>query len=94
MSELNDRMTAILGPNWRTTVTGASNALLSLAGTGAVLTAVLGDKYKVMAAVIAFILAALSAIAKILNALTAADATTVIAQIKTATGTGDGTTKP
>ena len=74
MSALNDMMIKILGANWRTSVTGISNALLSIGGGGGFMVALLSDKYKIAAAVVAFILCALSGIAKILMALATADA--------------------
>ena len=67
MSALNDMMTRILGANWKTTITGWATALFSFA---AVISVVMKEgRWAIVAS-------GLSAVAKVLNGLVAADAPT------------------
>ena len=70
MSALNDWMVAKFGPNWKTSVTGISNALLSIAGTAGVLTVAMADnpQDKTIVAALSLGCAVLSGVAKIFNA--------------------------
>lgn len=66
MSALNDLMTRLLGTNWKTSVTGWATALSSFA---AVILVAFGEgKWAIIAG-------AMSAVAKVLNGIVAADAT-------------------
>jgi hypothetical protein len=65
MSTLNNWMTARLGSNWRTTLSGWASALLGLSTVASLI----GD-----AKIAASVLAILTAIARILQGVVAADA--------------------
>ena len=72
MSALNDWMTAKLGANWKTSLTGWATALMSLVTALSVVAGANGGGK--LAYWIACVSAVLSALAKILNGIVAADA--------------------
>jgi hypothetical protein len=79
VSNLDLWMTAHIGANWKTSVTGISNELCAFGVTASVLAAVVTPEHKTAAAIVAVALAVPRTVAGILNALVAADASATAA---------------